>query len=165
MNFSSITTIKSEGFQGFYSVSQLNKNSSLIPDEKGVYLILYNMQTTPIFINPGSGGFFKGKDPNVPTETLRQNWEDKTPVIYVGKAGKPSGNATLYSRLNQYLKFGQGKNIGHYGGRYIWQIKDHQSLLICWKTTPNDDPRMIEKELIQDFKNLYLKRPFANLVG
>lgn len=165
MNFTSISTIKSEGFIGFYSIAQLNNNSSLIPNENGVYMILFNESTSPIFINPGSGGFFKEKNPNVPVDTLNKNWLAGTPVIYIGKAGSPTGSATLNSRLKQYLKFGQGQNIGHYGGRYIWQIQNNKDLLICWKATPNKEPRVIEKELISNFTKKYHARPFANLVG
>ena len=165
MIFKSIPILKSEGFQGFYSISQLTQNSSLIPSEKGIYLFLYNEPSSPIFINPGSGGFFKGKNPNVSIEELKANWVENTTVVYIGKSGTSTGNATLNSRLIQYLKFGQGKNIGHYGGRYIWQIKTHKDLIICWKTTPNQDPRALEKEMIKDFVIQYGNRPFANLVG
>ena len=165
MKYNSLNEIEKAGFTGFKTINQLMIDNSSIPDKIGIYLVLYIGDNTPNFSVPGSGGFFKRKDPNVPIETLQSNWVNKTLVLYIGKAGTSTGNATLLSRLKQYLKFGQGKNIGHYGGRYIWQVKDHQNLLICWKTTPNEDPRMIEKELIQDFVNQYHKRPFANLMG
>jgi hypothetical protein len=58
----------------------------------------------------------------------------------------------------------QGYNIGHYGGRYIWQLKNSLDLVVCWKTLPNDDPRSIESQLIQQFIKEYQKRPFANLI-
>lgn len=89
---------------------------------------------------------------------------DDTIVVYIGKAGTATAQATLYSRLGQYLKFGQGENIGHYGGRYIWQLEDSHNLLVCWKKLPDNDPREVERKLIESFKLQYNgKRPFANL--
>jgi len=38
-------------------------------------------------------------------------------------------------------------------------------LVVCWKTTPNADPRTVEKGLIEEFEATYGKRPFANLRG
>jgi hypothetical protein len=52
---------------------------------------------------------------------------------------------TLRSRLKQYLKFGQGKNIGHYGGRLIWQLEHHSELVLCWLPMNEDEPRELEK--------------------
>lgn len=79
---------------------------------------------------------------------LETNWVKNTCVVYIGKAG-----TTLRKRLNQYLKFGNGQNIGHWGGRYIWQIKNSGNLLLCWKPTPDEDPEAIETALIARFKN------------
>ena len=111
----------------------------------------------------GTGGFFKGKNPNVSFETLKKNWVDNAKVMYIGKAGSNNGNATLHSRLNQYLKFGQGKNIGHWGGRLIWQFKNSSDLIVCCKKLPAEEPREVEGALIQSFIKQFGKRPFANL--
>ena len=165
MNFNSITEIKKSGFSGFKKVSELWLDKSCIPKCKGVYLVVNLNVNTTEFINPGVGGFFKGKDPNVSIEALNTNHIDNSQVIYIGKAGSPTGQATLNSRLGQYLRFGQTKNVGHWGGRLIWQIKKHSDLVFCWKETPNDDPREIEKQLLSLFVNQYDNRPFANLTG
>ena len=42
---------------------------------------------------------------------------DKTDVLYVGKA------KNLRERIKRYWKFGEGKPVAHWGGRYIGQIK------------------------------------------
>ena len=163
--FQNIDLIKSQGFKGFYTIKALTKNISLIPEEPGVYFILYMADVKPVFIDIGTGGHFKGRNPNVVTEVLRDNWIETTKVIYMGKAGGPGSIATLKSRLKQYIKFGQGSNVGHWGGRYIWQIENSNDLIICWKTLPkNIDPRKIETDYLQQFKSIYGKRPFANLV-
>ena len=61
------------------------------------------------FLLVGSGGPFKGKNPNVDTAVLRQNWVPGAQVVYIGKAGDPGKAATLRSRLWQYLRFGAGQ--------------------------------------------------------
>jgi len=165
MKFDSIDSIKKEGFEGFLTIGSLMNNNSPIPRDKGIYMILYTETKMPDFVETGTGGFYKGIDPNVPVELLIQNWVENTPVLYIGKAGKGIGNTSLHSRLRQYFNFGRGKNIGHRGGRFIWQIKNWNDLVVCWKTTPNDDPRDIEAAMIRNFYNQYTKRPFANLVG
>ena len=111
----------------------------------------------------GFGGHFKDKNPNVSIDILKENWVDNSLIVYIGKAGNESSKATLNSRLKQYLYFGQGRKAAHWGGRLIWQLKDSDQLLVCWKKSPNDDPRAIEKKLIKNFVTEYGKRPFANL--
>ncbi|HLT53616.1 MAG TPA: hypothetical protein VKZ97_06985 [Flavobacteriaceae bacterium] len=152
-----IDKIKKEGFKGFKTIEELRNDNFIIPSEKGVYYIL-SLKEKPKFLSIGSGGYFKGKNPNVDIETLEANWVDKTMIIYIGKA------TSLKKRLNQYIKFGEGKNIGHYGGRYIWQLTNSKDLLVCWKTS-HDDPRVEEKKLIEEFVSIHGKRPFANLVN
>ena len=148
------------GFLGFNTVASLRKGTSVIPDVPGVYLVLYTSKGNPDFINPGTGGFFKGKNPNVSIEELQANWIDNEPIIYIGKA------KSLHKRIKQYMDFGSGCPVGHYGGRYIWQIKDSGSLIICWKPIIDQNPADIESRLIQEFKAQHNgQRPFANLIG
>ena len=56
----------------------------------------------------------------------------------------------LKTRLSSYLRFGEGKFATHWGGRYIWQLKDSRELIVCWKTM-DEDPRVVEKEMIAKF--------------
>jgi len=163
LNFNNIRTIEESGFLGFVKLEQLFVNGSLIPDIKGVYMVLCINNIPPEFLDVGTGGHFKGKNPNISLTELKHNWVENTKVVYIGKAGGDDSKATLRSRLTQYFRFGQGKNVGHYGGRLIWQIKNSKELLVCWKPLPNDDPRNVEAELIREFVKIYKKRPFANL--
>jgi hypothetical protein len=164
MNFNDIDELKKIGFDGFKTMQELFVDSSVIPPLKGIYLILHLDRREPSYLKKGSGGYFKGKDPNVAVGELRIKWIEKTIVIYIGKAGSEKGKSTLNSRLKQYLAFGQGKNVGHWGGRHIWQITFSKDLVVCWRQFPNSDPRTTEKELIRDFKAQYNGlRPFANL--
>ena len=73
MGYSSITEIEKADFSGFKTISQLVFDNSSIPNKKGVYFVLYIGESIPNFSTKGSGGFFKGKDPNVSKETLQSN--------------------------------------------------------------------------------------------
>lgn len=155
--------LKQGGFIGFKMVKELRRNPYEIPQSMGVYAVLYTDDIHPVFVERGVGGFFKGKDPNVSVSELETNWVENTDIVYIGKAGGMSSKATLQSRLIQYLKFGMGKNIGHWGGRYIWQLANADELVICWKPT-DDEPREVEAKMIAQFKAEHQGlRPFANL--
>ena len=119
-------------------------------------MIIRPIKKKPQFLQIGSGGHFKGKDPNVSIEELRANWVDDTCVLYIGKA------TSLKKRLSQYMSFGRGSNVGHWGGRLIWQLADVDEMLVCWKET-SDVPRKVEEGMIADFKLKYGQWPFANL--
>lgn len=163
MSFNSIDEIERAGFQGFKKMDELFIDSSSIPRVKGVYMVLNPNYTKSEFLQIGTGGYFKGRNPNVSMDELTFNWVDNSLVVYIGKAGSDTSEATLYSRLQQYFGFGKGKNIGHWGGRLIWQLKNSKDLIVCWKPLPNDDPRTVESHLIKKFVTEFSKRPFANL--
>ncbi len=164
MKFQSMKDIKAEGFVGFEKISDMMSNECInVPKVKGIYLVITNEK--PKFLKENVGGHFKGKNPTVPISELEANWVDNTIVIYIGKAGGGTSKATLNSRLKQYMKFGSGQPVGHWGGRLIWQLSDNKNFTICWKATPNENPRKLEKDLIAEFENKYLKKPFANLQG
>lgn len=165
MNFNNIELLTESGFKGFEPVKELWFDRSAIPKIKGVYLVINPSYQEADFIHPGVGGFFKNKDPNVSIDELRNNHVENSQVVYIGKAGSPTGKATLHSRLGQYLRFGQGKNVGHWGGRLIWQLKNYEDLIFCWKASIDEDPREVEKRLLHLFENQFGSRPFANLTG
>lgn len=163
MDFNNFKSIKENGFEGYLPVDQLMQNHSIIPHNRGVYMVLYLPYDSPDFLNKGSGGFFKGMDPNVPVNELKDNWVNDTKVIYIGTAGGGKSAATLNARIKQLVKFGRGKSVGHSGGRFIWQIENNQELIVCWKETPVDDPNEVRKHLIRGFKKRYRKKPYANI--
>lgn len=105
MNSSDLTK---EGFSGFVSVKELMENKNLAPDLMGVYAIIRNSSSKPKFLVKGSGGFHKGEDPNVDVAKLKNNWVEDSDIMYIGKAGSIGKKATLRSRLDQYMRFGQG---------------------------------------------------------
>lgn len=161
MPFATLQNINEQGFSGFVTISSLFCNSKLIPKARGVYLVLRLSEAAPEFLRIETG-CFKNKNPNVSIQELEKNWVVGTPVIYIGKAGGEN-EATLQSRIRQYLRFGRGKNSGHSGGRLIWLIKDYKDFVVCWKELPAEEPREYEKALIQEFVAEFGQRPFANL--
>ena len=147
------------GFVGFQSIVECHKGHyAMFPKCKGIYMILRRSNLKPKFLQIGSGGNYKGKNPNVTIAELMNNWVDGANVVYIGKT-----DVTLHKRLSAYLKFGKGKSTSHWGGRLIWQLADHEELIVCWKEMKKGSPRDYEKNLIDDFKKRYMKRPFANL--
>lgn len=150
----------SSGFKGFIRVGQLMESGcSVIDDAPGVYLILRRSAEPPIFLEKGTGGWFKGLDPNVPISVLEEKWVEGTEIMYIGKAG-----TSLRKRIRTYMRFGMRLDSPHKGGRYIWQLADSRDLLVCWKVLPNcTDPESYEKMMIIDFIKKYGKFPFANL--
>lgn len=159
MKFQTIEEVKNSGFEGFVPIEHLRQDKSVIPSGAGVYIVVRATKTAPRFLSEGTGGYFKGKNPNVSIEELQANWVDDTCVLYIGKA------TSLRKRLKQYIDFGEGRSVGHRGGRYIWQLEDADQLLLCWKETPNEDPKSVESAWISSFKSFYGVRPFANLQG
>ncbi len=158
MNYKNQSTIVEAGFIGFRTVSEMKDGGYLsLPDLPGVYMLIRKSTSDPTFLEIGTGGHFKGKDPNVSQSVLISNWVPEACVVYIGKA------TSLKKRLGQYMRFGKGANVGHWGGRFIWQLADADQLLVCWKTT-SEDPRAVEAAMIQDFVTKYGRRPFANLI-
>lgn len=146
------------GFTQGRNIGYYCNNLKDIPQEPGVYAIVKHPDSPTIFLENGTGGFFKGENPNVPLAELQSNWVEDSSILYIGKA------SNLRNRLSQYFRFGQGKNIGHKGGRYIWQLSCANDFIVYWKPTPNTDPDAVETELIQFFKQSHNgMRPFANL--
>ena len=164
MRFDDERLLKENGFSDFITVSQLQQTRCRdVPNKRGIYLIVRKDISEPQFSKISSGGHFKGRNPTVSIFQLREKWVDTAKVLYIGKAGSLNGNANLKNRLQQYMDFGQGIPVGHWGGRFIWQLKDSKSLQICWKFTLNENPRTVERQLIEEFMSYYNKLPFANL--
>lgn len=152
------------GFRGFVTISYLKENGCReIPKQIGVYVVVRKSSEKVGFLEESIGGYFKDKNPTVSISELEDNWVEGASVINIGKAGGTGIKANLFSRIDQYIKFGKGKNVSHRGGRYIWQLKDSDELLIAWKTLTDEEPEVVEAALIDEFRNQYGKRPFANL--
>lgn len=145
-----------EDFVGFKKVKELRNNLNTIPAVPGVYVVLRASEAAPEFLEKGTGGFFQGKDPNVSVATLAAKWVIGESIMYIGK-GK-----NLHKRINELLKFGEGNDIGHRGGRYLWQLADAEELIVAWMPIGNEDA--VESYMIDEFiKQCSGQKPFANI--
>ena len=155
--------IKSWGFEGFLPVSTLKETLELtnhldsVPRQRGVLLVLNPTPEKPEWSPESVGGHFNGKDPTVTSIYLEKNWVNGATILYVGHTPK----RTLYERIPELIKFGSGRSIGHRGGRILWQLENHNDLLICWLV--HENPVAMRKKILREFKSKYNVLPFANL--
>ncbi len=146
--------LAAEGFVGFVTWNDLLWED--VPARPGVYVVVKECPDSPEVLSRNPAGWFKERDPTVGQATLEAAWVEGCSVVYVGKA------ARLRTRLRQYRDHGQGRRVGHWGGRYIWQLGGSGHLRVAWKTT-DEDPRLLEQEMLVAFLERYGQLPFANL--
>ena len=154
--------LEAAGFVGWRTWDDLRGDAAAdVPGGPGVYVVYRTSSRRSSFVAAGTGGRFKGRDPNVGIETLQAKWVPGAHVVYIGKADVLSGRLRLYER------FGAGRPVAHWGGRYIWQLPNAHKLLVAWRTldgqgTARDD----EIRLMAHFREFHDGRlPFANLTG
>lgn len=152
--------LEAAGFEGFLHLASLP--NAAVPKLPGVYVVLREGTPLPTFLERSVAGHFKGIDSTVDRVTLEAAWVDGTPVLYVGKARWGTKQDGLRRRLSQYRRHGAGKAVGHRGGEYIWQLEEHSTLLVGWKTVPDGEVDQLEADLIDDFETHHGRWPFAN---
>jgi hypothetical protein len=143
------------GFVGSMPLRALQPKCADVPDRPGIYAVTLQAGT-PAFLARSVGGRFKGKDPTVPVGALETKWLDDTETVYIGRA------SSLRDRLGLLARFGRGDAVGHWGGRYLWQISALDELRVCWRL--ESDPVDAERELLDGFEATMGRLPFANLV-
>lgn len=147
------------GFKGFYKVEDLTDNQARdnITNLPGIYVVVGESIGLPKFLSNNPGGRHKRKDPSVSIKDLQKKWVDKSSVLYIGKANN------LRQRIGELIRFSQGEPIGHWGGRYLWQVAGSKQFLIAWLSKPGIDPYALEAEYLNYFEEKYRLLPFANL--
>lgn len=156
------STLRREGFVGFDTVGHLRDDGCrTVPRENGVYVIVRPPGTPPRFTPRGTGARWRGLDPNVPVAVLNQHWVADACVLYIGRAAGTGVRGKLQQRVKRYLRFGQMKNVAHWGGRYLWQLEGAGSTRVAWR--PSASPADDEAELQAVFARRFGAMPFANL--
>ena len=157
----SADALREGGFVGFVPLATLEADD--VPEAPGVYAVLRPSTAPPVFLDASTAGHFKGKVPSATVEVLTRKWVEGAEVVYIGKATPGSaGRRGLRRRLDEFRRFGAGEPVGHWGGRYLWQLADHAELLVAWNT-PDEDASVVESRMLRDFVAHYGVLPFANL--
>jgi hypothetical protein len=151
--------LETAGFNGFVSFGRLREDLlDAVPKSGGVYVVYRGASDPPTFLPNSGGGKFKRRDPTVAVADLETQWVADCPVVYIGKADN------LQRRLREYARFGAGEPVGHWGGRYIWQLADSDELLVAWtRCAEGQTAAGLERELVGAFKQRYGCLPFANI--
>jgi hypothetical protein len=150
--------LEDEGYAGFITFATLSETLADVPASGGAYLVYRETTAEPAFLEENPGGRFKGRDPTELVDVLQAKWVPDAHVVYIGKAD------SLRRRLKQFADFGAGKPIGHWGGRYIWQLADSASLLVAWREASDEETAAAaEQALVERFKTRYDRLPFANI--
>ncbi len=147
------------GFTGFVTFGDLRESwLERVPKSGGVYAVIRESDQPPTYLDHSPGGRFKGQDPTVVVSALEAKWVESCRVVYLGKGDN------LQRRLKQYARFGAGDAIGHWGGRYIWQLSDAAELLVAWKLCDEGQTAAeLERQIVGLFKERYGCLPFANI--
>ena len=156
--------LEAEGFEGFFTVGQLHAEACEgLPNEPGVYAIVRESLDPPEFLTRSVAPSYRRQDPTRPVDELQQRWVPGAQVLYFGRACGPGVRSLLRQRVKRYLRFGHGRVVGHWGGRFVWQLRDHGTLRVAWKPTGAEDPAMVEARLQARFREHYGVLPFANV--
>jgi hypothetical protein len=156
--------LEAEGFGGFFPVGQLHTEGCLaLPNEPGVYAMVRESLSPPEFLANSAAPVYRGQSPTQPIEALRERWVTGAQVLYFGRARGPGARSLLRQRVKRYLRFGSGRVVGHWSGRFVWQLRDHAALRVAWKTTAAEDVLPTEARLQIMFREHYGMLPFANL--
>ncbi|MFL5953424.1 MAG: hypothetical protein ACJ76I_04855 [Gaiellaceae bacterium] len=160
-----IDGLRSAGFGGFTTFADLlDGQLQNVPCEPGTYVVIRASDASPTFLDTSCGGHFKGRDPAVRREILMGKWNESCALLYIGKADRSTRRRSLRRRLHEYARFGRGEPIGHWGGRYIWQLADSEDLLVAWRAAQHGQTGAdAESELVAMFKERYGRLPFANI--
>jgi len=158
--FNDENVLREYGFRGFLTVDNLmTKGCSRLPPEAGVYMML-NSGREKAFLDESVGGAHHktGESATVPVSELEKKWVDNTIVVYIGQTN------SIRARTETRLKFANGKPVRAWGGRYMWQLKNHRELKICYLKCSEQASATLERKLIGLFQAQYGGcKPFANI--
>ncbi len=154
--------LEAVGFAGWQTWEELRASDfASQPHGPAAYVVYAPAGSDPVFLPESPAGLFRGKDPTVGVDVLEAEWIPGAGVIYIGQSNDAA------RRMKQFARFGAGELVGHWGGRYIWQLGNSSELLVAWhRISWAEEAREYEKRLLAHFRELHQgARPFANLIG
>lgn len=156
--------LAAEGYVGFLTVGQLHRSGCFeVPDECGVYVVLRRGEAPHAILRRSQAPAWRGEDPTRPVEELAARWIDGTALLYVNAAPGAGVRHRLRQRLKRMLRFGHGSVVGHWSGRFLWQLGESSRLVLAWRPcTDAEAPRAIAQEILRRFEAVHHARPFAN---
>lgn len=147
--------LEAAGFEGFIPVTQL-EHVTEIPEGPGTYVVVRESDDPPRFLAKSPAGRPRGRDSTVPVELLKELWVPGARLVYMGQAEH------LPRRVTDLVRFGQGRPTDHLRGRSIWQLEDHDDLLVAWKSDRRY-PTPTYREVLAAFQRAYNGvPPFGN---
>lgn len=154
--------LRDRGFEGFKRFRDLDL--SQVPREPGVYAVVRDFSSSHEVLGASVGGWFKCKDPSDDPVKLKSRLGCHSETLYIGMADAGTrGTRGLRKRITEFARFGTGQAVGHWGGRYIWQLTDSPDLRIAWLPVTGRSAKDVEDELFEEFFQVYGQLPFANL--
>ncbi len=124
----------------------------------GVYIIYLENATQPSFTerlnNPNLKKFAS-------CEWLLEKWQrtnstNETDIVYIGKG------ECLKDRIRALIRFGHGKMNKHFGGEWLWQIKNLEDLKLLTSSCPLYKEGGYERWLIDIFLTDHNELPLCN---
>jgi hypothetical protein len=158
--------LRALGFTGFSTVATLrDEGAAGVPAEPGVWVVLRDVGGVPHFLARNTGANWRGKDPSETPDALGARWVARASVLYVAAAAGPGVRALLQQRVKRFLRFGMGRNVAHWEGRFVWQLAGSAALRVAWKPVPAAEARAAAQQLLDAFVERHGVMPFANEAG
>lgn len=161
-----VDALRAAGFEGFATVVALREAAAEgVPAETGVWVVVRDIEAPPRFMPKSWAATWRGMDPTEPADALAARWVAGAAVLYVGTAPGSGVRARLQQRIKRFLRFGAGRNVGHWSGRRIWQLSGNAGLRIGWKCVAEGGVDAEAARMLAAFESRHGALPFANDPG
>lgn len=157
--------LKTRGFKGFAPIITLQQNAFAdVPKQRGIFLVAWLTQRKPNFLERSPAGKARGLDATVSVPQLAVKWIPGAVPLFLARTVDTDRGSHLRGRIEEFIEFGQGKDLELADGKFIWQIADVHDLAFAWLPTPQESPSLLLSHLLAEFKDAHRGRlPFGNL--
>ena len=84
-----------------------------------MYALFRESVAPPEFMARSSAPQFRGENPSVALAELSERWVSGAQILYFGRARGPGVRSLLKQRVKRFLRFGHGRVVAHWGGRFV----------------------------------------------